>query len=30
MLTAFIMFPPPYLQRGAWLSTSKDQLIAAY
>ncbi len=30
MTTAFILFPPPYLQRDAWLPTSKDQLIAAY
>jgi hypothetical protein len=28
--TAFVMFPPDYLQRDAWFSSSKPQLIAAY
>lgn len=30
MTTAFILFPPPYLERDAWFASSLPQLIAAY
>ena len=30
MTTAFILFPPSYLQRDAWFASSQPQLIAAH